>query len=161
MNELSVTSSASIPSREPAAEPAIVTESRIVAQPHIVDFAQIIPVACPCGQARRAFADIVDFPATIHVTEISTDAALHFHKRLTETYYILECAPDAQMQLDDQFMPVRPGMCILVRPGVKHRAVGRMKVLIVVIPKFDPTDEWDEHGRPILAAEPIPYDTSR
>jgi hypothetical protein len=37
----------------------------------IADFAHIPPVPCPCGQARRAFGDVEDFPGTIHVTEIS------------------------------------------------------------------------------------------
>jgi len=83
-----------------------------------------------------------DFPGTIHRTEISEAAQLHYHKRLTETYYFLECGPDAQMQLDDQIIPVKPGMCIMIRPGVRHRAIGRMRVLIVVLPKFDPEDEW-------------------
>lgn len=108
----------------------------------IVDFADLVPTVCPCGQARRAFADIEDFPATVHVTEISEDARLHYHKTLTETYYFLECEPGAQMQLNDQIIPVREGMSILIRPGVRHRALGRMKVLILVLPKFDPEDEW-------------------
>jgi mannose-6-phosphate isomerase-like protein (cupin superfamily) len=108
----------------------------------IVDFANISGVACPCGTARRAFADVEDYPGTIHVTEISTDARLHYHKRLTETYYFLECGPDAQMQLDDELIPVHPGMCIMIRPGTRHRAIGQMKVLIVCLPKFDPEDEW-------------------
>jgi len=108
----------------------------------IVDFDQIQPVACPCGQARRAFAETPDFPGTLHRTDISTDARVHYHRRLTETYYFLECEPDAQMQLDGQLIPVKPGMCILIRPGVRHRAVGKMKVIIVAIPKFDPHDEW-------------------
>jgi mannose-6-phosphate isomerase-like protein (cupin superfamily) len=108
----------------------------------IVDFGSLPGVACPCGTARRAFADVADFPGTVHVTEISTDARLHYHKTLTETYYFLQCEPDAQMQLDDERIPVRPGMCIMIRPGVRHRAVGRMSVLIFVLPKFDPADEW-------------------
>jgi mannose-6-phosphate isomerase-like protein (cupin superfamily) len=108
----------------------------------IVDFAEIAPVACPCGTARRAFADVDDYPGTIHVTQISADAQVHYHRRLTETYYFLECEPDARMQLDDELIDVHPGMCIMIRPGVRHRAVGRMKVLIVVFPKFDPEDEW-------------------
>ena len=37
---------------------------------------------------------------------------------------------------------VRPGQCVMIPPGTRHRAVGRMKVLIVVLPKFDPEDEW-------------------
>jgi mannose-6-phosphate isomerase-like protein (cupin superfamily) len=123
--------------------------SKTTAEFEVVDFSKVDPVACPCGLARRAFADASDFPGTLHVTEISADAALHFHKRLTETYYFLECEPGAQLQLNDELIPVRPGMCVLIRPGVKHRALGRMKVLILVIPKFDPADEWDEHGQPI------------
>jgi mannose-6-phosphate isomerase-like protein (cupin superfamily) len=107
----------------------------------IVDFDQLAPVACPCGQARRAFLDVPEFPGTIHRTEITAEAKTHYHNRLTETYYILECGPDAKMYLDGNLVPVRPGVCILIPPGVRHRAVGRMTVLIVVFPKFDPHDE--------------------
>jgi mannose-6-phosphate isomerase-like protein (cupin superfamily) len=107
----------------------------------IVDFDDLPGVACPCGTARRAFADLPDFPATIHRTQIAAAAKLHYHRRLTETYYILECGPDAKMQLDDDLIAVRPGVCIHIPPGVRHRAVGTMTVLIVVIPKFDPEDE--------------------
>lgn len=108
----------------------------------LVDFAQIAGVPCPCGTARRAFADVADYPGTIHVTQISTDARTHYHKTLTETYYFLECGADAQMQLNDECIAVKPGMCVLIRPGTRHRAIGQMKVLIVCLPKFDPHDEW-------------------
>ena len=108
----------------------------------VVDFAEIEATACPCGTARRAFADVEDFPGTVHVTEISENAKLHYHKRLTETYYFLECQSGAQMQLNDDVIEVRSGMCVMIRPGVRHRAIGKMKVLIVVLPKFDPNDEW-------------------
>ncbi len=108
----------------------------------VVDFAQIPGTPCPCGVARRAFADASDFPATIHVTQISTDSRLHYHKRLTETYYFLDCEPGARMQLNDDQIDVAPGMCVMIRPGTRHRAIGRMTVLIVVLPKFDPQDEW-------------------
>lgn len=116
--------------------------SQSVPNTEIVDFADIQPVECPCGLAKRAFADVEDFPGTLHVTEISADARLHYHKTLTETYYFLDCDANAQMQLDDQIVDVRPGMSIMIRPGVRHRAIGQMKVLIVVLPKFDPNDEW-------------------
>jgi mannose-6-phosphate isomerase-like protein (cupin superfamily) len=109
---------------------------------HIVDFASIPGVPCPCGTARRAFADVDEFPGTVHVTEISANARLHYHRRLTETYYILECDEHATIQLDGENVPVRPGVCVVIPPGVRHRAVGQMKVLIVVVPKFDPDDEW-------------------
>ncbi len=108
----------------------------------IVDFAQLPGVACPCGTARRAFAEVEDFPGTIHRTQIFNSARTHYHKRLTETYYFLECEPDSQMELDGELHPVKPGMSVMIRPGVRHRAVGCMTVLIVVYPKFDPADEW-------------------
>jgi mannose-6-phosphate isomerase-like protein (cupin superfamily) len=107
----------------------------------IVDFDALPATPCPCGFARRAFVDLPDFPGTIHRTEITTEARTHFHCRLTETYYILQCEPDARMFLDGRILPVRPGMAILIRPGVRHRAIGRMTVLIIVFPKFDPSDE--------------------
>jgi len=108
----------------------------------LADFSQIQGVPCPCGTARRAFADVEDFPGTVHVTEICMSAKLHYHKQLTETYYFLECDADAQMQLDDEIIDVKPGMSIMIRPGTRHRALGQMKVLILVLPKFDPADEW-------------------
>ncbi len=108
----------------------------------MVDFADLPGIPCPCGAARRAFAGNPDSPGTLHITEISVDAQTHYHRRLTETYYILECGPGAAMELDGERHPVKPGTAILIPPGVRHRAVGAMKVLIVVVPKFDPADEW-------------------
>jgi quercetin dioxygenase-like cupin family protein len=46
------------------------------------------------------------------------------------------------MQMDDALIDLHPGLAILIRPGTRHRAIGKMKVLIVVYPKFDPNDEW-------------------
>ncbi|MFO0909827.1 MAG: cupin domain-containing protein [Isosphaeraceae bacterium] len=109
---------------------------------HLVDFADVAGVPCPCGTARRVFGEVAEYPGTIHVTEITLDAQRHYHRRLTEVYYILECGSDARMELDDDVIPVRPGVCVMIPPGVRHRAVGRMRVLIVVTPKFDPDDEW-------------------
>jgi mannose-6-phosphate isomerase-like protein (cupin superfamily) len=76
------------------------------------------------------------------VTSISADAERHYHKRLTETYYFLECGPDARMELDEQVVPVKAGMCVMIPPGVLHRALGKMTVLNIVFPKFDPEDEF-------------------
>lgn len=111
-------------------------------QPVIVDFAELPGVPCPCGTARRAFAGIPDFPATVHVTEIRLDAERHYHRLSTEVYYFLECGPDARMELDAEVIAVKPGMAVLIPPGVRHRALGKMKVLIVASPKFDPQDEF-------------------
>jgi hypothetical protein len=108
----------------------------------IVDFDKLPETPCPCGVARRAFADDALAPGTIHRTDIREDAELHYHKRLTETYYILACDDDARIQLDDEIVPLAAGMCVLIPPGVRHRAIGQMTVLNIVYPKFDPKDEW-------------------
>ena len=107
----------------------------------IVRFDEIPEVGCPCGTSRRAFADVPQSPGTIHRTQITEDAKPHYHQRITETYYILDCGPGAQMELDGERVPVQPGTCVLIPPGVVHRAVGRMTILNIVFPKFDPADE--------------------
>lgn len=107
-----------------------------------VDFKALTAVACPCGMARRAFHDRPDVPYTMHVTEILDTAKPHFHKQMTETYFILECESGSYLELDGKSMPLVPGTACLIPPGVVHRAVGRMKVLIVVTPKFDSRDEF-------------------
>jgi mannose-6-phosphate isomerase-like protein (cupin superfamily) len=108
----------------------------------VVDFGAVTPTPCPCGEARRAFADESRFPGTLHVTSISVDAKRHFHRKLTETYFILECDAGAYMELNEDRVQLRPGMAVLIPPGTIHRAVGKMKVLIVVSPNFDPADEF-------------------
>ena len=118
------------------------SETARVAGCPTVDFADIAPVPCPCGKAKRGFAGVPEFPGTVHVTEISENAQTHFHKTLTETYFILDCGSDAAMELDGETLYVRPGCSVVIPPGIRHRAVGRMRVLIVVLPEFDPQDEW-------------------
>jgi mannose-6-phosphate isomerase-like protein (cupin superfamily) len=108
----------------------------------IVDFDSVPGTPCPCGVAHRAFTAAADFPATIHRTHISHDARLHYHQRLTEVYYFLKCEPGAQMELNTERIEVHAGMAILIRPLTRHRAIGKMQVLIVALPKFDPSDEW-------------------
>jgi hypothetical protein len=46
------------------------------------------------------------------------------------------------MELDGERHPVRPGDAILIKPFCRHRAVGRLRALIVPVPAFDPADEW-------------------
>ncbi len=116
-------------------------QQRIAGCP-VADFAGIEPVPCPCGRARRAFGDVEELPGTLHLTEIGEQAAVHYHRTLTETYYILECAPGSCLELNGQRLEVHPGMSVVIPPGTRHRAVGRMKILNFVLPKFDPDDEW-------------------
>lgn len=113
-----------------------------VSEPEIIHFDDLPAVECPCGTARRALAARPDLPFTFHRTEITENARTHYHRTLTETYYILKCGPEAAIELDGRSITVKAGDCIVIPPGTRHRAVGRMTVLIIVHPKFDPADEW-------------------
>ena len=106
----------------------------------IVRPAELPAVACPCGEARRAFVDDPDAVASLHIVDICHDARVHYHRRMTEIYYILE--GEGEMELDGERHPVRPGDAILIKPLCRHRAVGKLRVLNIPIPAFDPADEW-------------------
>jgi mannose-6-phosphate isomerase-like protein (cupin superfamily) len=102
--------------------------------------ADLPPIACPCGETRRAFLDDPDRVASLHIVEISADSRAHYHKRMTEIYYVLEGI--GEMELDGERHAVRPGDAILIKPLCRHRAIGRLRVLNVPVPAFDPADEW-------------------
>lgn len=101
---------------------------------------EITAVRCPCGFTRRAFASPDNTIATIHMVDIQEDARVHYHKKLTEIYLILE--GHGFMELDGEKIPVKPLTSILIRPGCRHRAIGKMKIINVPVPAFDPHDEW-------------------
>jgi hypothetical protein len=108
----------------------------------VIDFGAIATVECPCGVARRALLDEPSVPYSLHITEISLDAQSHYHLKTTETYLILDCQPDARLEINGHLVPVRPFTAIVIHPEARHRAVGKMKVAIIASPKFDPHDEW-------------------
>lgn len=108
----------------------------------VAHLGDIAPARCPCGWARRAFADVPGAPCSVHRVEIAEDARAHYHKEHTETYYVLTCAEGAAIELDGEPVAVREGTAVMIPPGVRHRAVGRMTILNVVVPPFDPADEW-------------------
>ncbi len=95
---------------------------------------------CPCGFTRRAFVSPDNPVATLHLLDVQTDAQVHYHKTLTEIYLILE--GNGTIELDGEAVPVKPMTAIMIKPGCRHRAVGKLRVAVVPIPAFDPTDEW-------------------
>jgi len=108
----------------------------------ISDLASLDAVRCPCGWARRAFADVPGAAASLHEVEILDDARTHYHKLHTEVYYILSCGEGAALELDGERRPVAVGQAVLIPPGVRHRAASPMRILNIVVPPFDPADEW-------------------
>jgi mannose-6-phosphate isomerase-like protein (cupin superfamily) len=106
----------------------------------LTHFADIDAVKCPCGFAKRAFALPENKTATVHIVDIQEDARVHYHKGHTEIYLVLE--GEGHLELDGQTVSVRPFTTVLIRPGCRHRAVGRLRIVNICIPPFDPADEW-------------------
>ncbi|HUU12048.1 MAG TPA: cupin domain-containing protein [Phycisphaerae bacterium] len=95
---------------------------------------------CPCGSSRRAFVGPDNPTASVHLVEIAAQTQVHWHRKMTEVYVVLE--GEGHVELDGERVPVRPMTAVMIRPGCRHRAVGRLKILNVVIPPFDPADEY-------------------
>lgn len=106
----------------------------------IAQLDQVPPTRCPCGWARRAFAEPSENSGSVHLVEILADARSHYHKRMTEIYVVLE--GEGRMELDGELFPVKPMTAIYIKPGCRHRAIGKMKIINVPVPAFDPADEW-------------------
>ena len=113
------------------------------AQGQIVRLADLPGIACPCGTARRAFAEAAQGRASLHLVEVKRDSERHYHRRLTEIYYVL--SGEGRMEFDGELRPVAAGDAVFIPPGVVHRAVpgaAPMTILNFVMPAFDPGDEW-------------------
>lgn len=95
---------------------------------------------CPCGTTRRGFISADNNAASVHQVDIQEDARTHYHKGMTEIYVVLEGT--GFLELDGERIPVRPMTSIMIKPGCRHRAVGKLRILNIAIPKFDAADEW-------------------
>ena len=107
---------------------------------HIAQLDEVDPVQCPCGLSRRAFASSPTNVASLHLVDIKKEAQVHYHKRMTEIYLVLE--GEGQMELDGELFPLKPMTAVFIKPGCRHRAIGKLKVVNIPIPAFDETDEW-------------------
>jgi mannose-6-phosphate isomerase-like protein (cupin superfamily) len=108
----------------------------------IADLNSVEATRCPSGWAKRAFAVPENQTATMHLVSIEEDSRVHYHKKMTELYLVLE--GEGHMELDGERVPVKPMTAIFIKPGCRHRAVGRMKIINVPVPAFDPGDEFED-----------------
>ena len=110
---------------------------------HHVEFSELPPVECCCGTTRRAFVDLPDAPASAHYLEVKDEPTSHYHLKTTEIYIVLE--GEGFIELDGEKVPVKPLSAIMIRPGCRHRAIGKMKILNIPVPKHDDADfHYDE-----------------
>src|SRR5262245_49578220 len=96
------------------------------------DLTKIKPWAETCGQIRPLLEEQDGAAAEVRHLEI-TDAKLHYHEQTDEIYYVLE--GQGRMRLDDQEIELHKDIVVYVPRGVKHRAWGSLKVLVVCIPR--------------------------
>lgn len=123
-----------------SARPSPAPASAAVKNYMVSQIDEVPPVRCPCGFARRSFATADNNVATLHMVDIESDSQVHYHKKMTEIYLVLEGT--GFMELDGERIPVKPMTSIFIKPGCRHRAVGKLKIINIPIPAFDPADEW-------------------
>jgi len=107
---------------------------------HVAQLSEIPPLKCPCGFTRRAFADLPDSAASLHLVDIQQNAQTHYHRKMTEIYLVLE--GEGEMELDGKLVPLKPMTAIYIKPGCRHRAIGNLKIINIPVPAFDEGDEW-------------------
>jgi mannose-6-phosphate isomerase-like protein (cupin superfamily) len=96
------------------------------------DPAEVTPWAETCGQIRTLITAADEAAAEVHHVEID-NAKLHYHKQTDEVYYIID--GEGTMILDDETIEVHAGVVVYVPRGVKHKAIGKLTVLTVCIPR--------------------------
>jgi quercetin dioxygenase-like cupin family protein len=116
------------------------TTTQPLADFEIVQLEDLTAARCPCGWARRAFASREGAVASAHVVDILEDSRAHYHRHTTEIYIVLEGV--GEIELDGQRHPLRPLTAVYIPPGVRHRAIGRLRILNIPIPPFREADEY-------------------
>ncbi len=96
------------------------------------DPADVEPWAETCGQIRPLVEEQDEAAAEIHHVEIH-DAKLHYHEHTDEFYYIID--GQGTMILDGEEIELHRGVVVYVPRGVRHKAVGKLTVLTVCIPR--------------------------
>jgi mannose-6-phosphate isomerase-like protein (cupin superfamily) len=96
-----------------------------------------------CGWRDRLISreDIALNPAAwAHAVDID-GARMHYHKRSTELYYVLEGS--GTVILDGVEHSVTKGSLVHIPPGVVHGATGKVRVLVVGIPDIAEDDYFE------------------
>ena len=96
------------------------------------DPSEVQPWTETCGQIRCMIEQKDAAAVEVHHVEIR-EARLHYHERTDEIYYVIE--GEGTMLLDDEEIELHRGVVVYVPRGVKHKAIGRLTVLTVCIPR--------------------------
>jgi mannose-6-phosphate isomerase-like protein (cupin superfamily) len=96
------------------------------------DPAEVTPWAETCGQIRPLIEEHDEAAGEVHHVEID-HAKLHYHAQTDEFYYVIDGT--GTMILDDESIELHKGVVVYVPRGVKHKAIGKLTVLTVCIPR--------------------------
>lgn len=93
-----------------------------------------------CGFRKRLITE-KDFKEASFTFLSVYEATKHYHKKSTEFYYVLK--GKGILELDKEEIKLEPGTLVMINPGTKHRAIGKVEALIIGIPPFNPTDTYE------------------
>ena len=96
-----------------------------------------------CGWRDRLISHedaLLNPAAWAHVVDIE-HSRLHYHKRGTELYYVLEGS--GVIVLDGKEEEIQRGSLVHIPPGVINGARGKMRVLVVGIPDIAQDDYFE------------------
>src|SRR3954471_16061635 len=96
------------------------------------DPADVEPWSETCGQIRPLIEEHDGAAAEVHHVEIE-NARLHYHEKTDEIYYVID--GEGTMALDDEVIEMHKGVVVYVPRGVRHKAIGKLTVLTVCIPR--------------------------
>lgn len=96
------------------------------------DPAEVEPWTETCGQIRPLIEEQDEAAAEVHHVEID-NAKLHFHAKTDEIYYVIDGT--GTMVLNDEVIELHKGVVVYVPKGVRHKAIGKLTVLTVCIPR--------------------------
>lgn len=101
------------------------------------------PRQITCGIMRKlTAADDFKGMDIVHVT-ITDSTKEHYHKKLTEVYYVLKGSID--VEVDDKIEHLEKGQMIMIFPNTNHKAWKSTKenaeILVVCCPPWSEEDE--------------------
>ena len=113
----------------------------------ITDLAQVPMLRDPrYGSIRELVGFATNLPElglAVADVDVGATSPHHFHKRMSEAYYILEGR--ATMWLDGESFAMLPGQSVSIAPGVVHAIAnpgpGPLRFLVATAPAYDEDDD--------------------
>lgn len=108
----------------------------------VIRLGDVSPLDHPFGKIFELFTKNDHPGINIAIARIRDDKA-HYHKKVTEFYYII--SGTGKVYLNDDEVPLAPGTCVMIKPGTRHRAVSdsdSMDILVVSSPPYDSNDKF-------------------